>query len=225
MTSRFFTGEDLETRVRQLEEKIALLQSDPRLSNLPFGTLKEAPSSLTQRTIGPDAGGSYAAGVLNLDVATSTDTFNAYLYAAPFFVPDSATMTTIGISVTINYAGGLAQVALYKDKGEKRLYPHKLVTSGAVDCSTTGVKTVAAKKVLARGLYWAAVQTNSSGITIRSFDKASGTWASLGHDQAGSQKYTLIRASRAYAAAPDPYPAGASEYSAKDVPFIFLEFE
>jgi len=223
MTSKYFTGEDLEARIRKLEEDMATLKGDSSLANLPYGTLKEAASLLSLRSIG-GTGGCYPAGVLNLNLEpTAVSPGQNLLHAVPFYLPGVPnTVTKLGVKITTGAAGNL-RLGIYDNKGEDRLYPGKLILdAGSVDTSSTGVKTVTIRQDLPRGLKWAAV-LYSGGIAMSGFTSAAATWALLGYSEDPSNRYTAIRVAYSYAALPNPYPAGGTEYCHL-MPYVFLKF-
>lgn len=212
-----FQGEDLETRVRQLEEKIASLRGDSSLRNLPYGTLKEARSIFTVRT----SGGVYPVGLLCQNVALGTVAPGASsLKAIPFWLPGVPNLITkIGLNVTIASAGNI-RLGIYTDKGEPTLYPYKLlIDAGVVNVGATGVKSITVKQSLPRGLYWLAMIGDSTP-TLAAF--ASYGWTPLGYSEAGVANTYLVKV-EAYGALPNLFPAGATAATAA-LPYVFLVF-
>lgn len=215
--NKHFEGEDLETRVRQLEEEIVSLRSDSSLRNLPYGTLKEAKSIFTVRT----DGGVYPVGMLCQNVALGTVAPGANsLKAIPFWLPGVPNLITkIGLKVTTLSAGAI-RLGIYADKGEPTLYPHRLVLdAGTVNVGATGVKSGTLRQSLPRGLYWLAMIGNSTP-TISAF--ASYGWVPLGYSEAGVANTYLAKA-ETYGALPNPFPAGATAATAA-LPYVFLVF-
>lgn len=224
MTSQHFEGEDLTTRVEQLEEAMAVLRGDSKLRELPYGTLKDAKSHFALRSIGGTLGGAYPAGLLHQRLSLSFGSFPAnYLYAVPFYLPGAPNnVVKIGIHVTGASAGTNFRLGIYADKGEKMLYPHKLLLdAGAVSAATTGTKSVEVRQGLPRGLVWVALLASHAAPTIRRI--VDYMWAVLGYSEAGTAGYCHYRVAQAYGALPDPYPAGATELSGA-MPYIFLKF-
>lgn len=215
--NRYFEGEDIETRVRQLEEEIVSLRGDATLRNLPYGTLKEAKSIFTVRT----DGGVYPVGMLCQNVALGTVAPGANsLKALPFWLPGIPnTITKIGLNVTIASAGYI-RLGIYTDKGEPGLYPYKLlIDAGATNVGATGVKSRTIRQSLPRGLYWLAMIGDSTP-TLAAF--ASYGWVPLGYSEAGVANTYLAKA-ETYGALPDPFPAGATAATAA-LPYVFLVF-
>lgn len=222
-TKESLEGEDLETRVQQLEEAMAVIKGDSRLADLPYGTLKQAASMLSLRSIG-GTGGAYPASGANLGTPLTTKVYSSNnLYAVPFYMPGVPnTIVKIGIRVTAA-SGSLARLGIYKDKGEAKFYPHKLLVDlGTVDISGTGVKTITMRREMPRGLAWLAFVMNGSP-TLSALLGTSGVWCPLGRTEDGASIYTYILKSFSYAALPDPFPAGGTERS-EEVPYIFLKF-
>lgn len=222
--NKHFEGEDLETRVQQLEEAIATLRGDSRLANLPYGTLKQAASMLSIRSVGGALGGAYPAGILNMDVtpAGTTHLTDDRVYAAPFYLSSVPNLVTkIGLKVTSGSAGNI-RLGIYADKGEAKLYPHKLLLdAGTIDTVSTGVKSITVRQELPRGLVWIAMlQTGTGGIAH--FQPGSYVWTPLGWNEDGTTQYAVYYVAQAYGALPDPYPAGGTEWDY--LPYIFLKF-
>lgn len=225
MTNQYFEGEDLEVRVRQLEEGLASLRATAALERLPLGGLRDTKSHLGLRSIGGDYGGAYPAGMLQTTVAPSTDNLTAdYLFAIPFYLPGTPnTVTKIGIRVTTGAESDI-RLGLYADKGEARLFPGKLLLdAGEVDVSATGVKSLTVNFGLPRGLIWVAILGDAPEAHIAAFAAGAPAWALLGYSEDGTARYTKFAVSQAYSALPDPFPATADENSGR-VPYVFLKF-
>lgn len=223
-TNEHLKGADLETRMQQLEDEVAVLRGDSTLRNLPYGTLKEAKSAFTIRTRGAPTYGAYPAGGLSLDTALGASSFSAnYLRAYPFYMPGVPnTIVKIGIYVTAGVVGNV-RVGVYADKGEGILYPGKLVlTADAFDVTDVGAKGFTMKLSLPRGLYW-VVMLGSVAPTLRAYAYGAGCWAIFGLNEAGTARGNRLEVYFAYAAFPDYFPAGASVNSGV-VPYIFLKF-
>lgn len=224
MTSEHFKPADLEARVTELEEALGLHREDSTLRNLPFGTLKQAGSMLSLRSVGGTYGGAYPAGVLNMDIATTSQAFPAnYLYAIPFYMPGVPNVITkMGIRVVTAIGGSAAHLAIYEDKKERRLYPGKKILSGNVSTATTGTKSITIREGLPRGLVW-VVLLGSAGVTLSAFAANKGIWALLGFNEGGSARYTQIKKAYTYGALPNPFPLEAVEVEGV-IPYVFLKF-
>lgn len=223
-TSESLRGEDLETRVQQLEEAVGALSPDATLRNLPYGTLKEAKSVFALRSVGGASGGAYPAGNLQVDILPGNHSVPAnYLIAVPFYLPGAPnTVTKIGIRVTTGGAGSF-RLGIYADKGEARLYPGKLLLdAGIVSAASAGVKSVTMRLGLPRGLVWAAIVGDSAAPVILGYAADSKAWSLLGRSELGTAGYTHYRVSQAYGALPDPCPGVSESYLT--FPHIFLKF-
>ena len=222
MTSEHFKGEDLEARMTQLEEALALLRGDSTLRNLPYGTLKETKSHLALRSVGGALGGAYPAGVPFLQVPMSTAGIAAnHLYAIPFFMPGTPnTISKIGISVTS--AAGSVRLGIYEDKGEPMLYPHKLLLDAGAVVASSGVRSIAVEQGFPRGLVWVALIASATP-TLRVIHVTAASWALLGASELGDSFYSHYKVSQAFGALPNPFPAGATEQYGR-IPYVFLKF-
>lgn len=223
MTSEHFEGEDLETRMQQVEDALALLRGDSRLANLPYGTLKQAASTLSVRSVG-GSGGAYPAGVVNIGTPLTAKVYSAnYLYAVPFYLPGVPNVVTkIGIKVTTLGAGN-ARLGIYDDKGEAKLYPgNLLLDAGGIGTGSTGVKGITVRHGLPRGLKWAVVVLSGTPV-LAAIAGTAGIWCPLGRDEGGTNMYTTLRVAFSYAALPDLFPTGGRERP-EEMPYIFLKF-
>jgi len=218
---RFFEEGDLEARIARLEEQMGALGGDSTLRNLPYGTLKQAASSLDLRSMGNPLGGAYPAATLNGSISLTAFSLTANnLHAVPFYLPSPRTASRIGTYITINVSGN-AHLGIYEDKGEDLLYPGKLkLDAGVVSHATTGVKGIDIKIGLPRGLYWLVILPSGSP-QVRAIAIAS-AWTPLGCNESGTE-YSIYRVAQAYGSLPSLFPAGAVE-EAQNPPFIFLKF-
>lgn len=220
-----FKSRDLETRVRLLEEEMALLKGDPRFAESPYGAPKEAKSVLSLRSVGGANGGAYPAGLFHLDLYPSVSAASVanVLMAIPFYLPDVPNLVTkMGIRVATGATGNI-RLGIYGDKGEAMLYPGRLLLdAGAVSTATAGVKSLTVRQNLPRGLVWVALLASSSTPEIRYFTTSTQTWALLGFSESGAYRYTHYRVSQAFGSLPNPFPAGATEDGM--LPFVWLKF-
>lgn len=89
----------------------------------------------------------------------------SFLRAYPFIIPRKTKLSGVNLTVTTLVAGGLMNLALYKDDGN--CYPADLIAESVTsnyDCSTTGVKTFVYPTPieLEPGLYWQVQNANNS---------------------------------------------------------------
>jgi hypothetical protein len=209
-----------------LEERIARLEA---AQAKPYGPDKSSKSLFSLRTTGGTYGGAYPAGVLHSGITPISAAFTSgYLLCLPFYMPDVPNIVVkIGINVTVPYAGKSFRLGIYKDKGEPRLFPHKLVVdAGEVSAATTGVKSITIRRGLPRGLYWVALLGNdATTVRIATFATGDSSWAVLGHNETGDACYVGVGVYQAYGALPDPFPTGGAEYAGTTgFPYIFLTF-
>lgn len=129
-----------------------------------------------------------------------------FLIALPWPVPRPFTADRIAVHVeTAGLAGAAIRLGIYEDDGN--CYPGALLLdAGAVDCTTTGLKTITIDQSLKRGLYWLAFVGNDATIKIY---KTNYYNSIIGY--INSLRYTAAawRKAQAYGALPNPYPAGA----------------
>lgn len=217
-----FKGEDLETRVQQLEEEMALLKGDSRLADLPYGTLKQARSIFSLRSVG-GANGRYPAGAFPISYPSGAGAITANrLYAIPFYMPDVPNrVVEMGLRVT-GASAGAVRLGIYADKKEDQLYPGRLLLdAGTVDTSTTGEKSITMREGLPRGLIWVALIGNSAVPAFTRYGYADPGWALLGYTSGASPR-SIYYVSQAYGALPNPFPASASEYGI--FTYVYLKF-
>jgi hypothetical protein len=154
-------------------------------------------------------GGAFAAGSADQHITLGTYTASAdALRSVPFYLPKPATVSEIGIKVTTAVAGAI-RIGIYADKGEPVLYPYKLLLdAGTVNTGTTGMKSIAIKKDLPRGLVWLTLIGNSAP-TIANITL--GSWMPLGYpDDPASGPRSYYSKGYTYGALPDPFPDGAT---------------
>src|SRR5690606_10257672 len=94
-------------------------------------------------------------------------------------------------------AGRLARLGIYE--ADLDLQPTALVGEGEVDCSTTGIKSVAVAKTLPPGRYLLALRMNNTSITWR-VQRAVPTSILLGTNSYANTLYV----SGSYGPLPDP---------------------
>ena len=218
---------DSENRFeRGLEDRVARLEA---AQAKPYGPDKSSKSIFSLRTTGGTYGGAYPAGVLHSGQTPGIAPFAVnYLLCLPFYMPDVPNIVVkIGIKVTTLCAGKHFRLGIYKDRGEPRLYPYKLIIdAGVVATDTTGVKSITIRRGLPRGLYWVALLGDDTAtVRIATFSTGDASWAVLGHNEAGDTPYVGVGVNYTYGALPDPFPTGGAEYSgAAGFPYIFLTF-
>jgi hypothetical protein len=88
------------------------------------------------------------------------------MYAIPFVVPKTITIDRIAVNVTTLVASGLIRLGIYNNaNGEPGTL---LLDAGAVDSSTTGVKTITISQQLVGGyLYWLVMLPNNATNVVR----------------------------------------------------------
>lgn len=118
------------------------------------------------------------------------------LWMVPVSPTRNCACTACAIEVTTAQAGGLLRLGIYSADDTTRMPKDLLQTFGAVDCSTTGVKTVAispALQLVGGTLYWLAALGEHSG-AVPSFRTVIHTSAGLtGFPQTSTNPLTQHR--------------------------------
>jgi len=137
--------------------------------------------------------------VVNARGTTSYGTVGG-IYYFPIVVREALQITGVVAEITGGTgAGRLARIGIYE--ADLDLQPTALVGEGEVDCSTTGIKSVAVAETLPPGRYLLAMRHNSTAITWR-FQRAVLTSIPLGTDNYVTALQDL--ASGSYGPLPDP---------------------
>jgi hypothetical protein len=164
------------------------------------------------------AGNLYGAQVLTGPSRGAVNTVADRLYAIPIYIPQLTTVATIGARVSSGIAGNM-RLGLYLDDGG---YPGDLAfDSGDLSTAAAADKTYAAAYVPTYiGWHWLAIVT--SAITSMLSHSNSIVPSLLGQDSnTDTVNHAYIYAAHAYAALPDPFPAGAT-YGANQPPDVCL---
>jgi hypothetical protein len=211
MTSKYFTGEDLEARIKHLEEDMATIKGDTTLANLPSGTLKEAASMLSVRRVGRF----YYGGVAGAAIPTwfgNSIMFSGNLFAVPFYMPGVPNrVTKIGVYAGSGATGAKVRLGIYDDVGgSSPVKPHKLlIDAGEADVSAGGDKVLDVMQDFPRGLKWLVCVSNNSTPQFRVITE--GTWGILGEPgMTGQFIANYWSYNQGYGALPDPFPAAAT---------------
>lgn len=129
------------------------------------------------------------------------------LYAVPFFVPRTATYTSINIEVTALVAGKSARMGIYADSSG---VPGALeLDAGTVSVASTGAKSIVIAKELAAGWHWLVI-VSDGGPTLRGGSNTSPMpWLGYtsGTDVTGHTGWSVAFV---YAALPDPFTGGGA---------------
>lgn len=127
------------------------------------GNVKLAPSSVAGGASIPSPLSANYYFVAPLFTATSTVALTANrIYAIPFVLSVSKTITTIGITVSTAASGTTVQVGVYSDSDGS---PNALLYStSSLDSGTTGFKTYTNQSwsLSAGATYWLAIQSNGT---------------------------------------------------------------
>jgi hypothetical protein len=143
------------------------------------------------------------------------------MYAIPFLVPKTITVDRIGINVTTLVASGLIRLGIYNDSnGEPG---SRLLDAGAVDTSTTGVKSVTISQQLVGGsLYWLVMLPNNSTNVVRAAAVA-GILDVLGSDNTlPAAAITYLYVAQAYGALPASFGTPTNGTGASPLVFVRL---
>lgn len=77
------------------------------------------------------------------------------LQAAPIFIPQAVTLTSISINcTTLGGTGSVVRLGIYKDNAGRP--GALLLDAGTVSTNTTGTKTITISQAVSPGLYWLA---------------------------------------------------------------------
>lgn len=124
------------------------------------------------------------------------------LYYFPFFCPDAATWTRIGINVTTGAAGN-ARLGIYTNSnGVPSGSP--LVDAGTVDVSTTGEKEITISHAMAVGWYWLAVVSDVAPTVTAENISAATLLCNVGSLSGAAGNVTHIYQSFTFGALPTP---------------------
>lgn len=155
----------------------------------------------------------------------TTGSFSAdYVRALPFIVSRKTSFDRIGLGITAgSSAGRYMRLGIYRNKSGNYAYPGDLVLdSGAIEVTSNTFFEVNIDEELTPGLYWLAF-TNSYTFTIRAITGVSGGgYPIVGATDGATQYAAYLTLSRAYAALPDPFTAGASAASTYNPPNVVL---
>ena len=106
-------------------------------------------------------------------------TANTVRCAPTLSLSSNVIVTDLAINVTTAAAGGNMQIALYAN-GSDSLPGQPIVTSGNIDVSTTGIKTVSVTPTaLPAGPIWFCANSDSATVATLSVSTASGVTAAL----------------------------------------------
>ena len=147
------------------------------------------------------------------------------IYYLPFYVPHEVTAVEIGLQVETALASSLARVGLYTT-GTDHMPDALVVESGALDCSTVGVKVTSISEALQPGLYWLASLCNDLNVLVYGIDKATmqdglgwrSSFANLG------SQHNLLTEAYTYGAMPASATPSSTSSNGNDPPMLFLGF-
>lgn len=146
-----------------------------------------------------------------------------WMMAVPFRIGRESTATRIGIEVTTLNASNVV-LGIYDSDGDGGMPSSVVLDAGTIDASTTGEKEITISQTLQPGLYWLAVQAESTP-TIRwgsNLDNM-GDW--MGAASGGANPAAYIRATgETYdGSLPDPFPTSSVVFIADTkYPYIWL---
>ena len=154
----------------------------------------------------PHAGGRFYGNLCETASTTLAVAANI-LYAIPFFVPVTATYTTIAIEVTTLKAGSNIRLGIYRDSGG---VPGALVLdAGTVSGGAVALVSIVIAQSLTPGWYWLAGLASDTP-TVRA-SNISGALRMLGGltglDTANHVGWSVAQA---YGALPNPFTAGGA---------------
>lgn len=138
---------------------------------------------------------------------------NGTLMAVPFVVGRGCTIDRIGMEVTTLGVLSAAHIGIYKATSPTNLYPSSLVVdSGALDTTSTGVKSATISQVLIPGLYWFAhLSTSTAGAATLRVIGSSGCYPIFGTSSAMGTAFDIgLTVAKTYGALPDPYTASST---------------
>lgn len=155
----------------------------------------------------------------------TSSSFSAdYLRCSPFIVSRKTTFDRIGIGVTSGAsAGRYLRLGIYRNADGDYAYPGDLVVeSGAIEVTANQFWYADIDEELTPGLYWLAF-TNSYALTIRLISALYGGCLPVAGAVDGATEYaSYFTLSRAYAALPDPFTAGAGISTSVNPPNVVL---
>jgi hypothetical protein len=201
------TIEELDNEIRNLKAKVGRLLDDERLGEAISGPL---PISDTRAQYRYHSSGVlyYPGGMLSDTPSPSTNGAigSNKIWAIPFLPATNRKMfDLLSVNVTTLASAANARLGIYEDGvGDSSGFPGRLVADvGTVSVSTTGVKTVGARRVLSRSLKWLCVV--SDGNPQMTLVPTVGAWAILG--RTGFTTYAVgWRSDFTYSALPGSFP-------------------
>lgn len=195
-----------DEKIRQLEAKVNRLLQDHRIGASLMGPFPSADSVMGLRHAGNHY---FESNTLNIRPLHGTQALTAnYLFAVPFYVPNSPSIADrIALDVTTG-AGGNVRLGIYDS--DRNCYPrHLLVDAGTASTASTGVKAKTIRQGLTRGLKWLVVVSSGTATVIKV--GTSGFWTPLGIDPSDWTYYPGWSVAFNYAALPALFPAGGSK--------------
>ena len=85
---------------------------------------------------------------------------------SPIDIPSTITFQSIALEVTTAAAGATVELGIYHDDGNS-VPGALLVDAGAIDASTTGIKTIAITETLTAGRWWLAGLILGATVDVR----------------------------------------------------------
>lgn len=155
-------------------------------------------------------------------LGTGAPTANV-LRAMPFIAPRrGGALDTLAYEITGTVAGN-TRIGLYANTSESNLYPAARLEASASIANSNAFKTLAVTRSLVPGdLYWIAI-VGDVAPTIRALGLTNVS-SILGNAGSGGAVNVGLSVAYAYAALPDPFPAGAAYITATPVPALFYKF-
>jgi hypothetical protein len=159
----------------------------------------------------------------------STSLVVDHLYAFPLMIPRALTIDQLSAKVTTLWGGGLFYLALYANSGPGFVYPGTaMIVSGALPGGALGWVdyAVGSPVWVTAGLYWVTINCSNSANTFASIPSAyNPEWSPvLGLNKteydAGQPQRMELDVAYAFAAPPNPFPAGAVTLLTTSEPII-----
>lgn len=144
------------------------------------------------------------------------------MYAMPFFVSQPTTLSGLSCNVTTLGTSSNIRLGVYLSKSVSNFYPGTLlVDGGALDSSTTGVKTASVSQVLTpnRWHWWAFLCSS----TAPSVTGGGGFASNIGTDASMVLANTIF-VTQTYGALPSTFPGSPTRGTTSTFPVVALRF-
>lgn len=167
----------------------------------------------------------YHLGAMTISALTATAFGKDTIRFTPFQIPKKVTVTKVAFNVTVaGDASTTARVAIYSPHATTKFPGSLLVDFGTIAIDSTGVKEYSISQVLDPGIYWLAINHNSTtsptlrSITSSSFPAIGGSSSSL-----PASMINVYTQGFTYAAMPST-PSVSTSTSSAQVPAIYLVY-